>query len=95
MQPIEDWTDDELAFRKEEITHLLTLIPSTTKEPLELKRGVMLVHTGDWGYDPDWWDFYMEWHAIDEEQETRAYYQLNPSPTRAEFWTQQTALLSN
>lgn len=56
-------TDEQLQLRKEELTHLMDkIIKSPFMQELDLE------------YE----EFFNEWHDIDEEQETRVYYNQLP-----------------
>lgn len=80
---LEQWTDEQLQTRKEELVHLMSQLPIVVRNPVEGK------HAHRPGLTMEYNDTYMSlsgmWHDIDEEEEARAYYVEHPSPTRAEF----------
>ena len=79
---LDSWTDEELQTRKEEIIHLINQVPHVTRQPVIGKYGVTGYTTER---NPQYALLNCQYHDLDEEQDVRAYYAENPSPTRAEF----------
>ena len=77
------WTDEQLQTRKEELVHLINQVPEYLPEVVqakhELRAGLAYVR------NPAYSLLNCQYHDVDEEQDTRAYYVEHPSPTRAEF----------
>ena len=77
------WTDEQLQTRKEEIIHLINQVHEYLPDIVEAKRQC---HNGiTYSRNPAYALLNCQYHDIDEEQDTRAYYAANPSPTREAF----------
>ena len=77
------WTDEQLQTRKEELSHLLSRVPEYLAEEVTAKHKRRNGLTSR--RNPDYSLLNCQYHDIDEEQDTRAYYAEHPIPTRAAF----------
>lgn len=78
-------TDNELQIRKEELLHLMEVVPAETEEEAEYIRSTIHIVYTHYSPSVEWDEFYCEYHDIDEEQDVRAYYAAHPDECRECF----------